>query len=167
MINRLLMRRHTELAIATNNQLQPTHKYCCCYNRADLVQCSVVQELEEICFQLYAQTFRLSSGLIKPVRRTEVRMPPRLGFYWQLKKKFRTPTLPSFLPRLLFLRPRQEAGAGWSTENWEWIIQIVKCTAISRRSQTSVQGRAGQGRGQYPSKSSPSLSRPRSPDNET
>ena len=37
MINRLLMRRHTELAIATNNQLQPTHKYCCCYNRADLV----------------------------------------------------------------------------------------------------------------------------------
>ena len=39
MINRLLMCRHTELAIATNNQPQPTHQYCC-YNRADLVvQC--------------------------------------------------------------------------------------------------------------------------------
>ena len=76
---------------------------------------------------------------------TEVRMPPRLGFYWQLKKKFRTPTLPSFLPRLLFLCSRQEAGAGWSTQDWEWIIQIVKCTAISSRSQHQCpgQGRAG------------------------
>ena len=115
MINRLLMRRHTELAIATNNQLQPTHKYCC-YNRADLVQCSVVQELEEICFQLYAQTFRLSSGLIKPVHSPQTdrgQNANETGILLAIKEKIQNSHSAKFSPQTII--------SVFQTGGWSWL----------------------------------------------
>ena len=68
-------------------------------------------------------------------------MPTRLGFYWQLKKKFRTPTLPSFLPRLLFLCSRQgleHTTLGVDNPNCEMYRDQQQITDQSQVPKTSV-----------------------------